>query len=244
MKSLFTKTLLSTLLLAAAFSVSAQDESEAVHESDDESSYIRYERRKRERRSHDYHINTLFNNHGPRSSGGYVALTNKFTTINGDFANMAEVYAGWYIDHRVLIGLGVAATTNDLPVALQHSTAPGIRMSYEYGQAGLMTEYVVASDKVIHLSFQLFGGAGFSLQYARDRIHDEDYWDTINDYDHDENWFLVAEPGMKVELNVFRWLRICPGVSYRMAYGSDGRGLKDENIDGASFNMTLKLGRF
>jgi hypothetical protein len=244
MKSIFTPALVFMFLIAGMTAFAQDEQTSDTDEKDSEEDYKLFERRRREKKQRDYHINTIFNNHGPRSSGGYVAMSNKFTTINGDFANMVELYAGWYINHSFLIGIGTAATTNHLPVQLQHSTAPTVRMSYEYGQAGLMTEYVIASDKVIHLSVQAFGGAGFTLQYPRDRWDDDQYWDTINDYDHDENWFWVAEPGVKVEVNVFRWFRICPGVSYRKAFGSDGRGLRDENIDGASFNMTLKLGRF
>lgn len=191
-----------------------------------------------------YQIRTIFNNRGPNASGGYLGASNKFTTINGDYANLVELYGGWYINHRWLIGVGAAATTNNIPVAFQHSTNPGINMSYEYGQCGLMTEYVIGSNKVVHLAIQLFSGAGFTLQYQRYGWEHNDYWDNLNDYDHDENWFVVTEPGVKVEVNVFRWLRFCPGVSYRMAYGSDAKGLSDKDIQGTSVNMTLKIGRF
>lgn len=52
-----------------------------------------------------HQIKTIFNNRGQHASGGYGALGNKFTTINGNYANMAEVYGGWYINHRFLIGI-------------------------------------------------------------------------------------------------------------------------------------------
>jgi hypothetical protein len=192
----------------------------------------------------DYHIKTIFNNRGPHASGGFGAMTNKFTTINGDFANIVELYGGWYINHRWLVGLEGAASTNDIPVPSVHSTNPGYKMSYEYGQCGLMTEYVFGSDKAVHVALQLFAGAGFTLQYQRPDWRNEDYWNNVPEYEHDENWFYVAEPGVKVEVNVFRWLRFCPGISYRKAYKSGGRGLTDNDISGTSINLTLKLGRF
>lgn len=40
-------------------------------------------------------------------------------------------------------------------------------LTWQYGQFGLMTEYVVGSDKAAHLVFQLFAGAGFTMQYDR-----------------------------------------------------------------------------
>jgi hypothetical protein len=190
-----------------------------------------------------YYIKTIFNNNGARASGGYAALSNKFTTVNGDYANMVQFYGGWYVNHRFLIGIEAAATTNDIRVPSTASIDPIRKMSYEYAQCGLMTEYVVASDRAVHLTFQLFGGAGFTVQYDRYRWQDSD-WDSEPYVDHDENLFVVAEPGVQVEVNVFKWLRFSPGVSYRMAFGSTGNGLTDSSLSSTSVNMTLKVGRF
>ncbi len=183
-------------------------------------------------------IRTVFKK-GIMSSGGYGAVTNKFTKLRGEYSNLSGIYGGWFINHRLMIGLAGFASTNNLPVPIQYSTDPGSNRSYEYGQFGLMTEYVVASHKPVHLVFQLFGGAGFTLQYDRnnwDRGHDN----TIND----ENWFFVAEPGVQVEMNLFRWMRFSPGVSYRASFGSDAGGMKDKDIRGISYNATLKFGKF
>ena len=183
-------------------------------------------------------VKTIFKT-GLRSSGGYAAATNKFTRIRNEYTNLAGLYGGWYINHRLMIGIGAAASTNNLRVPEQFSTDPMERRTWQYGQFGLVSEYVVNSDKPVHFVFHLFGGAGFTLQYQRD------------DWDHnpgnsssDENWFVVAEPGAQVEINLFRWMRISPGVSYRAAFGSDGRGLKDSDLRGVSYNATLKFGRF
>ncbi|GAB1446496.1 MAG: hypothetical protein KF860_06140 [Cyclobacteriaceae bacterium] len=60
----------------------------------------------------------------------------------------------------------------------------------------------------------------------------------------DENWFFVAEPGVKLEMNVFRWMRFSPGYSYTTVYGSDTAGLSDNDLSGSSFNLTMKFGKF
>ena len=192
----------------------------------------------------DYAIKTIFNNRGGRPNGGYVALNNKFSTIDGEFANIVEVYGGWYVNHQWLIGLEGAASTNDIPVPAEHSTLPGYKMTYEYVQCGLMTEYVFGSDKAVHIALQFFAGAGLTFQYNRPDWQNEDFWDDIPDYNHDENWFYVAEPGVKVELNVFRWLRLCPGISYRKVYNSKGQGLTDDDLSSPAINLGLKIGRF
>lgn len=188
-------------------------------------------------------IQTVFR--GSRPSGGYAAISNKFTTIGGEYANIAEVYGGWFIKRRLLLGLGAAASTNNLRVPYEDSTAPWTKMSWQYGQFGLMTEYVFGSNKAIHFNFTLFSGAGFTVQYERQSIHDWDDWDDYNDdIDHDENFFYVMEPGAQVEVNLFKWLRLSPGVSYRKTFGSEGIGMTDSDLSNWSYNVTLKIGKF
>jgi len=187
-----------------------------------------------------YQIQTVFK--VGKASGGFGALTNKFTSIDGNFANLAGVYGGWYVNHKFLLGIGAAGLTNEIPVPLQYSADPLRDMSYGYGQFGLMTEYVLNSDRTVHIAFSLFSGAGFTMQYERYGWED-------HDFDHEghaknEDWFFVAEPGVQVEVNLMKWMRFCPGVSYRAAFGSDSRGLSDNALSDISYNATLKFGKF
>jgi hypothetical protein len=184
--------------------------------------------------SYGQEIETLSGNH----SGGYGAKTSKFTKIGGKYAHMAGLYGGWYINHKFMIGAEAAFLTNDIKVPQQYSAYPGTNMNYGYGQFGLMTEYVTASSKVFHIGFQLFSGTGYTTQYERKNSHDE-YKNA-----KDTNWFLVTEPGVNVEINVLRWMRFCTGLSYRAAFGSDATGLKDNDINGTSLNLSLKFGKF
>jgi hypothetical protein len=190
-------------------------------------------------------IQTIFKS--PHSFGGYGALTNKFTTINGSYANLTGGYGGVFVNHKVFIGFGAAATTNYIPVPEEFSIDPTSRMSYEYGQVGMVTEYVLWSNKAIHLNFNLFSGAGFTLQYDRPVN-----WYYYDDYNYqprpyggnDENWFFVVEPGVQVEMNVFKWMRFSPGISFRKAYGSYATGLTDSDLSNATYSVTLKFGKF
>lgn len=188
-------------------------------------------------------VQTLFK--GARSSGGYGAISNKFTHINGEYANIAEVYGGWFIGRKFMIGIGAAATTNDIKVPVEHRTSRFRDLSWQYGQFGLQTEYVFWSNRVVHFNFTLFNGAGFTLQYDRDRYDDwDDFEFDDDDYNHDENFFYVMEPGVQLEVNVLKWLRFSPGVSYRKSFGSEGIGMRDRDISDWSYNVTLKFGKF
>lgn len=187
-------------------------------------------------------IQTLFSNNPVRSSGGYGAITNKFTTINGEYANMVEIYGGWYVNQRFLLGLSGSATTNNIPVPAQFSVLPGEDLSYEYVQFGLATEYVIGSNRTFHLVFHLMTGAGLTVQYDRYGYRESNYRN--RNMPMDENFFFVAEPGVQLEMNVFKWMRFSPGYSYRSVYGSDAAGLSDKDLSGSSYNLTLKFGKF
>jgi hypothetical protein len=186
-------------------------------------------------------IQTIFRN--PHATGGYGALTNKFTTIRGEFANIAGIYGGFFINHRFMIGLEAAGLTNDIRVPEKYNVRPGTTMSYGYGQAGLITEYVVGSNKAVHVVFNAFVGPGFTFQYRRYHSDEFDYYDD-DENEHDENCFFVVEPGVQVELNIFRWMRFSPGVSYRFVNGSDAGGLTDNDLRDISYNVSLKFGKF
>ena len=186
-------------------------------------------------------IETLFSPARKHPVGGYGAITNKFTTFNGQFANIVEVYGGWYINHRFFLGFAAGGMTNDIAVPSIFSANSEENLSYGYGHAGLMTEYVLHSGKRVHLAFQLFGGGGFTTQYLR---HPDNFSNDYTHHSYDEDCFFVAEPGVTLEMNVFRWMRFSPGVSYRAAFNSSGKGLSDDALSAMSYNLTLKFGKF
>lgn len=186
-------------------------------------------------------IQSLFQTHS-QSSGGYGAITNKFTYIDGHYANLVGVYGGWYVNHSFLLGISAAGLTNDIKVPFEHRAQPLDNLSYMYGQVGMMTEYVVASNRAVHVAFNLFTGAGFTFQYERDDWHNDNEFDF--DDGNDEDWFFVAEPGVQVEINLFKWMRFSPGISYRAVLNSNARGLSDNKLSDISYNATLKFGKF
>lgn len=184
-------------------------------------------------------VKTIFHA-GP--SGGYGAISNKFTSVYGSFANMPEIYGGWFVNKKFLIGLGGGATTNYIPVPVSESVAPAKRMTYLYGQAGLVNEIVLASHSPVHPVIHWFNGAGFSLQYERPE------WDNLDATNYsqepeDLQWFYVTEPGIQIELNLFKWMRLSPGFSYRFAFDNKTRSINKE-VSGPSASIALKFGKF
>jgi len=178
-----------------------------------------------------------------KSTGGYGAISNKFTYIGGEFANISEVYGGVFINRRWMVGLAFAGSTNDLRVPLEYSIDPINPMTYQYGQGGLKVERVFGSNRPIHFVINMFSGVGFTAQYNRHDWYDNNYNNQPTPL-HDENWFYVLEPGAQLEMNLFRWMRLSPGISYRQTYGSNGLGLNDTSLSDWTYNITLKFGGF
>jgi hypothetical protein len=185
-------------------------------------------------------IQSIFAN--GKDTGGYGALSNKFSYIGGEFANICEVYGGVYINRRWMIGVAFAGSTNDIRVPVEYSVDPVTPMTYQYGQGGLKVERVFNSNRPIHLVVNLFSGVGYSAQYNRNEWYDYTY--NPSNPMHDENWFYVLEPGAQLEMNLFRWMRLSPGISYRQTYGSDGLGLSDGSLSDWTYNISLKFGGF
>ncbi|GLU53616.1 hypothetical protein [Dyadobacter frigoris] len=192
--------------------------------------------------SYSQQVQTVFSGSKIKRSGGYAAISNKFTTINGDFANMPEIYGGWFVNSKFLIGAELAATTNFIP-SPNFNNSPDKKITYQYGQFGLMTEYIFASNKRVHFAVNLINGAGFTLQYDRKNWDDWDN-DDWNDNHTDAKFFYAIEPGAQVEINLLKWMRLSPGISYRKTFGAKGNGLTDGDLSNISYNMTLKFGRF
>jgi len=177
-----------------------------------------------------------------RDTGGYGALSNKFTYIGGEFANLCEVYGGVFINRRWMVGMSFAGSTNDIRVPVEYSVDTANPMTYQYGQGGMVVERVFNSNRPVHFVLSMFSGVGFSAQYNRNEWYDYDYQHSGSV--HDENWFYVLEPGAQLEMNLFRWMRLSPGISYRKTYGSEGLGLPDSNLSDWTYNITLKFGGF
>ena len=181
-----------------------------------------------------------------RPASYFGSITNKFTIINGEYANIAEVYGGWVFNRKLMLGLGAAALTNNIIVPDRFSSEPGEQLSYMYAQGGIVAEYIPRTDKKFHLVYHLFSGLGFTDQYERSDYMDDFFEDVFEDDEDDDerNLFFVAEPGVQLEINILKWLRVAPGITYRATIGSDGLGLNNNDLSNVSFNFGLKIGKF
>lgn len=142
-------------------------------------------------------------------NGFVVAVDNKFTKMNGEFANLFGIYGGWLINHQFMIGVGGYGRTTDVS-------------RHQMGYGGFVLEYYINPNRLWNVSVKGLLGAG-SSSYE---------WD---------NPFFVAEPEVKMTLNLTQWMRLGGGVGYRFVAGAPWH---DHDLSGVTASVDLKFGRF
>ena len=56
--------------------------------------------------------------------------------------------------------------------------------------------------------------------------------------------FLIAEPGVNLELNVFKFMRLAGGVSYKFISDAQIPNIERSDIEGFAGNLSLRFGWF
>lgn len=160
-------------------------------------------------------------------SGWFVAPTFTTSSFDGSLAYSPGIRAGIYLNQRVSIGFAAHAVGNgdsyfyDTPV----------RSVGSYG--GLLFQYVVESNRLLHATFEsTLGGGSWCVEISEER-------DGCMGRD-----FLVFEPAANLELNVAKHLRLAAGVGYRLAVAGDGPGPGSGGMSSLVARTSIIFGSF
>ena len=114
------------------------------------------------------------------------------------------------------------------------------------GYGGLLFEYTLFPQSRVHVSFPLIIGGGYLVQSQSTHYADSTY--STNDWGHHSfshgDSFFVIEPGVKLELNIIKNLRVGLGVSYHYSPNMDHRNTSPEVIDQFTVKLGIRLGKF
>lgn len=183
---------------------------------------------------------TLFSSTGDIEHGGYGCGVVKASPIDGQTQLLMGGYGGWFVNHTFMIGFGGYGMTSTLSAS---DAAPKLEGKTPYvgmGYGGLVLEYTINSDKLIHFAGQLLIGAGGAGYSWGNQLIETD----ANFNDSPSDSYFAAEFGANVELNITSFFRLGLGGSYRFASGLDLVGLTDKDISGPSGNLIFKFGKF
>jgi hypothetical protein len=207
----------------------------------------------------DEKIRTLFSNtKNPMKPIKYLGLSVgsefQYGSLAGEFAPMAGVSGTLHINKKWGIGVAGYSTINNFtPTALNAKSLLNLNVMY----GGLKLEYTPNPNAPIHVSFPLLIGGGMA------RV------DSANDYRNgfvgfggrdknnrrefggrDNTNFWVIQPGIIIEANVIRFLKIYAGASYRLTPSVNTETTTAlptptaNQLSGLNFSAGIKVGLF
>lgn len=192
-------------------------------------------------------IHTLFGSGHDIDNGGWGAPTVAYTRILDHDALLVGGRGGWLIDHRLTLGLAGYGLVNDVLNAdydahlVAQGTVPRKASRFRTGYGGLLIEPIIAHRKAVHLTLPIIigaGGCGYETYTHLPTDFDPSTWED------DVQAFFVLEPGVELELNVVRLVRLGIGVSYRYTSDIDLPGTPKDALRGINAGLSVKVGRF
>jgi hypothetical protein len=177
---------------------------------------------------------------GPgRNIGFYFGFSTSYSQIDGYDAFSAGTTLALIANHSLAIGFSGKGFFTE-----PYQRVQGSNTSYNLtgGYGGFLIEPIIFPTFPVHISFPiLLGGGGI----ARSRLTDFDYpYDYTEVYIEDTEAFMIAEPGIEIEFNVARWMRLSLGGTYRITTSLDPGNFGSNPLNGFTGGMSLKFGKF
>lgn len=193
----------------------------------------------------DEQFATVFGNQ-QADLGGYVSLGFGNTIINDNNALFGQFRLAARLGHSFSIGIA-GAGFSDWLYGLNHDRPDMSPDGYfiEGGYGGILLEPVFAPNFPVHLSFPvLIGAGGVALSEETEKYDWDDFEYETGHFVLASDAFLVIEPGIELEFNLSRYVRMGAGISYRFTNAIDIEGSREYLLNGLSGSVNLKLGVF
>lgn len=192
-------------------------------------------------------MQTLFGKNSIES-GGFGAIMLSLGRFNKQEALMVGARGGWVINHYLSFGLGGYGLTTPVRVSNPDYTKD---LDLELGYGGFYVEPIIGSRYPVHISVPiLIGAGGASIQYQPENT----VGTTTSDDENDENYvpsvrvesdgFFIIEPGINIEFNFTKFLRVAIGGSYLYVENLNLQNIRAKDMSGPAANLTIKLGKF
>jgi hypothetical protein len=181
-------------------------------------------------------IKTLFGN--GISHGAYGAFSMGYTTIDNRDVALFGGRGAWIINHSLGIGFGgegfVSTSRYD------NSISSDAILSGGYG--GFLLEPILFPKFPVHIAIPILmgaGGAAYSKSVHYNNTHYEKQYEPI-----DAAPFFFIKPGIELELNMVRFVRLAAGVYYLKTSNVNINSLPGNALSGFSGQLTVKIGIF
>jgi hypothetical protein len=176
--------------------------------------------------------------------GGYGAFSMRYFSMENRDGMMFGGRGGVIVGHGIAFGL----TGTGFITQPNYDAMVGDDAMVAGGYGGIFIEPILLPKFPVHIAFPVTIGAG-GIGYSINRYYDN------NNNNLDNNWmkgrgFLILEPGVEVEFNVFRYFRFALGASYKMTsnidlrYDNNSAIVPRNALKGATMGVTFKFGSF
>jgi len=196
-------------------------------------------------------IKTIFKHNSEKSNGGYGGIMVNYSKIGERDGLLMGAKGGWIINHSFTLGAGGYGFITEPKYDYE------LKNDYEFsgGYGGILLEPIIGAKKPIHISFPILIGAG-GIAYTTNYNTDNNYYDDNyrDDSYEDSDAFFVIEPGVELEINMVKFMRIAIIGSYRYTSNIDlkyksitstkERIGSDGMLCGWNIGMSFKFGKF
>jgi len=180
----------------------------------------------------DEETKTVFGNKNLKM-GYFVNPYCQFGEIAGSTAVLPGIGAGIIINNKLTLGLTYKFIVNEnTPVGETDST-----LYLDQKFFGLKCEYSVFPEKAVHFNLQLETGIGHTELDLKDSYE-------FGDAPSSDVSFAYLEPGVALEINIWKYIKLNLAANYRIVSDVSFRSLSEKNFMGINGSVGLKIGIF
>lgn len=181
-------------------------------------------------------IKTIFGN--GISHGAYGAFSMGYTNIDNRDVAIFGGRGAWIINHS--LGIGFGGTGFVSTSRYDNYINSDALLSGGYG--GFLLEPILFPKFPVHIALPILmgaGGAAYSKSVQYNNMHNNNDYEPI-----DAAPFFFVKPGIELELNMVRFVRLAAGVYYLKTSNVNINNLPGNVLSGFSGQLTVKIGFF
>jgi hypothetical protein len=179
-------------------------------------------------------VKTLIGTGTPRI-GYFITPFCQFGSIAGSTAVIPGVGAGIVFNNNISLDLRYKfIATENTPVG-----EVNYRLYLDGQWFGIKSEFSLKPENAIHVNFFLEAGAGEIELDLKDSYENQQVIIPSEDA-----WFANLEPGVALEINLWKYLKLNLTAGYRFVSDVTFRNLSQRDLMGFTYSAALKIGIF
>jgi hypothetical protein len=178
-------------------------------------------------------VKTLLGN-GDVHLGYFLNPSCQVSKVAGSTAVLPNIGAGIAINNQLYISFVYKyIATENTPIGEDS------KLYLDERNGGIRFEYSLKPEKVVHVNFPIETGVGHAELDLKDSYEGIGF-----SIPSDDVSFFYLEPGMAVELNIWKYAKFDLSVGYRVVNKVKFRNLTEKDLMGITFSAGLKIGLF